>query len=412
MSALDPAWFPLSLDAGDSMLDLTAMASVFSVGAEAGESAVDESAAGFTYLDCGSWAGDGKVTASQRSFGLVCGRTAVLCEFAGTCPVELLKDGPLDEIEPINRLLQTLSGPMRFDVTVQRSLRAAVMEPAVERPPAADRAVYLLLPDLRLPLVPRLPDVDPDLVPDPNKATCACHGPVVSRMLYGTTEAPSRYRVVGAPLSRDPNDWFYWMAESYRAVATDVIKLLDRLRRHPSSAPVHVVQLGRLCEVWTGYRCVLQSIGSAAFVQPTIVDGAGPEALFSQWCESAIATKNRDAVTRLLGLPQERRTLLHEGETASFEAPGELLAEPAPASGAEEPPLAFLALREQKVQFRPWQHAAPPGFRIPILARMLRRFEARPFPIYAAAGTQKPCLIHIRYPRRLLESHARHVAVA
>lgn len=410
MSELAADWLPLPLstdEAATPLLDLAALQS--KLRPEEGER---EGADELVYLDCGAWSGDGKSAAAQRSFGVVCGRTAVLCEFSGTRPVELLQSGPADEIEPINKLLLTLAGPMRLDVTVRAWLRSRGGDPL---PPASGgRTAYLLLPDLRLPLVARLPDVNPDLVPDPNKATCSCHGPVVTRMLYGTKEAPTRYRVVGAPLSRNPNDWFYWMADSYKAVAADIIKLLDRLSKHPPSSPAHLVQLGRLCEVWTGYQCVLSSIGRAAFVRPTRLDGGGPEALLSAWSGKVLATKTLDALTRLIGLPQKRRSLLDGYENPGFEAPGVLFAERLPKAerSGDEPPTAFLALREQKAQFRPWRIAAPPGFRVSILVHMLRRLEARPFPIYAAAGTQSPCLIRIRYPRRFDASQARYVAVA
>jgi hypothetical protein len=408
MSELASAWFPLPIStdaAAPPVLDLAAIKSKLCPGDPEG---ADE----LVYLDCGAWSGDGKSAAAQRSFGVVCGRTAVLCEFSGTRPVELLQGGPPDEIEPINKLLLTLAGPMQLDVTVRSSLRSLAEVPLPTA--SGGRTAYLLLPDLRLPLVARLPDVDPDLVPDPNMATCSCHGPVVTRMLYGTKEAPSRYRVVGAPLSRNPNDWFYWMAESYKEVAADMIKLLDRLSKHPPGAPAYLVQLGRLCEVWTGYQCVLSTMGRAAFVRPTQLHDDGPEALFSAWSDKVLPSKNHDAVMRLIGFSQKRRSLLDDHQNQGFEAPGVLLAERLPETeqSGDEPPTAFLALREQKAQFRPWRIAAPPGFRVPILVHILRRLESRPFPIYAAAGTQKPCLIRIRYPRRLPESQARYVAVA
>lgn len=396
MIGLDPAWFPLLIDPEASLIDLTNLERDPAGG---GGDAI-EGRDGFTLLDCGAWAGDGKTSAAQRSFGLVCGRTAVLCEFSGTRPVQPLADGPPDEIAPLNRALGTLAGPMRFDVTVRKALRSIAGAPLPEPPPRGERTVYLLLPDLRLPLVPRLPDVDPDLVPDPSKATCACHGPIVSRMLYGTPEAPARYRAVGAPLSRNPNDWFYWMAESYRAVATDLLKLLDRLSKHPSPSPVHVVQLGGLCEVWTGYRCVLQRMGRAALVEPSIVGGRDPEALLAKWSDKALGTKSRDAVSRLVGLPRQRRTLLSTDTGAQatwFEEPGVLRAERGPEQEeiSAERPLAVLALREQQAQFRPWRRDAPPGCRAQALADVLARRRERAFPIHAMAHAGEPCLINV-----------------
>lgn len=392
MTDLDPAWFPLPVPEGAAEVALAALA---------GDDEPDD--AEVTFLDCGAWVGDGKAVPSQRGFGLVCGRTAVLCELSGKQPVKPLTDGPAAEIDPLNRVILALAGPMRFDVTVRGVIRAP------GDAPGGDPRVFVLLPETRLPLVPRLPSVKPDLVPDPNKATCACHGPVVTRMLYGTRDAPPRYRAVGAPLSRNPNDWFYWMAETYRAVADDLLKVLDRLSKLPGREAVHVVQLGALCEVWTGYSCTVQSMGWAAFVQPTIVDDLGPEDLVAAWSDKVIGTKSRDATARLLGLPRARRSLLHDD---AFEAPRSLVAEPRITPSIAEAPLAFLALRDQKVRFVPAQSANDPGFRLPLVLRAVARAHALSAPVYATAGTQAPCLLRVRYPRRFAESQARYVAVA
>lgn len=405
MNGLDPAWFPLPIAPEASLIDLADLERSL---LDHGGGSPGEGSDGFTLIDCGAWTGDGKTNAAQRSFGLVCGRTAVLCDYSGTRPVQLLTDGPPDEIEPLNKALLTLAGPMRLDVTVRKALRSIADAPLPEPPPRGDRTVYLLLPEMHLPLVPRLPDVDPDLVPDPSKATCACHGPVVSRMLYGTKEAPSRYRAVGAPLSRNPNDWFYWMAESYRAVATDLIKLLDRLSKHPSSSPMHIVQLGDLYEVWTGYRCVLQAMGRTALVEPSIVAGRDPESLLAEWSDKTLGTRSRDAVSRLVGLPRQRRTLLSRdsrGQAAWFEEPGVLRAEREPAGGDDpaEPPVALLALREQEAQFRPWRRDETLGFRAQILADVLVRHRERAFPIHATANAREPCLINVVVSRAACE---------
>lgn len=395
MIGLDPAWFPLPIAPEADLVDLADLERNLSGN---GDALPIEGSDGFTLIDCGAWTGDGKTSAAQRSFGLVCGRTAVLCDYSGTRPVRPLTDGPPDEIDPLNKALLTLAGPMRLDVTVRRALRSIAGAPLPEPPPRGDRTVYLLLPELHLPLVPRLPNVDPDLVPDPSKATCACHGPVVSRMLYGTKEAPARYRAVGAPLSRDPNDWFYWMAESYRAVAADLIKLLDRLSKHAS--PLHIVQLGGLCEVWTGYQCVLQAMGRAALLRPSIVGDRDPEALLAEWSDKTLGTKSRDAVSRLVGMPRQRRTLLSRdtrAQAAWFEEPGVLRAEREAAWSDDpaEPPMALLALREQQAQFRPWRRDEILGFRAQMLADVVVRHRERAFPIHATVGAREPCLINV-----------------
>lgn len=403
MPGLDPGWFPLPIDGAVRSLDPGAVATgsleacLSRDGDAPGES--------FVYLDCGSWAGDGKSQALERSFGLVCGATAVLCSFAGHRPMAMLPEDPAGESGPLNKLLATLAGPMKIDVTVERVARAGG---AVRASP--DRTVYVLLPGPDLPLVMPMPELDPNLVPDPTRANCACHGPVISRMLYGTPDAPAMYRATSALLSRNPSDWFYLLAESYKPAANDLAKLLERLSRHSPTAPVHLIQLGGLCDVWPGYKCVFQGSGRAAFVEPEILEDVPEEELASRWLPVAMATKNREAVARLLRYPAGRRTLLRDG---AFESPGGLWAEgrSAVSFGDDEPPLAFLALREQKAQFRPWRRALPPGFRIAELSRAAARWKERPFSVFATARGGSPSLLSISMgPGRAIDALAEPVS--
>jgi len=401
MSELDPSWFPLPVVEGDDTIDLGLIERALHGPRIAGATKPSE----LLYLDCGVWAGDGKTMAAQRPFGVVCGRTAVLCSFSGTRPLEPLTEGPVEEIEPINRVLLALAGPMRFDVTVHRALVC----PSKELDLGGERTARLLLPEMHLPLVPRLPNVDPSLIPDPNKATCPCHGPVVTRMLYGTPNVPSRYRAVGAPLSRNPNDWFYWMAESYRAIADDLLKWLDRLAKISSRAPVEVVQLGGACEVWTGYRCVVQSMGRMALVRPTIDASLGLAELLAEWSDKALPTKIRDVMARLVGL--RRVELLHSASRPLFEVEGEIRAEARAPDALDETPIGYLALREQKIRLVGAQPAQDPGFRLPALERAVQMANEKNFGVYATAGSSSPCLMRVRYLPRPA-SQTRYATVA
>ncbi|HMY20862.1 MAG TPA: hypothetical protein PKA58_31275, partial [Polyangium sp.] len=263
-----------------------------------------------TFLDCGVWQGDGKSIAARRPFAVVHGQTLALCEYAGTQPMQPWPQGHAADLDAIHRLLGILAGPMRFDVTIREVRRLDA--------PLSD-ALYIFLPEMHLPLVPRLPDVDPKIVPDPNQATCACHGPVIKRLLYGAPEAKNQYRVVAAPLSRNPNDWFYWLAEMHRPVADDLIKFLDRLAKASTQDKVRVVQLGGLVEVWPGYRCAVQSLGWAAYVEPTVVADLGPEKLLAEWSDKTVTTKHRDAVERALVRQRKGAVLLHTSEQSSLE---------------------------------------------------------------------------------------------
>jgi hypothetical protein len=339
-----------------------------------------------TFLDCGTWQGDGKSLPVQRPFAVVCGHTVVLCEFSGTQPMQPVKDGPPADIERIQRLLSTLAGPMRFDVCVRGIRRLDI---------PISTGIHVFLPEMHLPLVPKLPDVDPNLVADPNQATCSCHGPVITRMLYGAPEAPNRYRVVAAPLSRNPNDWFYWMAEVHRALADDLIKFLDRLAKYPSSESVHLVQLGGLAEVWQGYRCMVQSLGWAAYVRPTIVDDLAPEKLLEEWSGKTIATKNRDAVERAVHWQRRGAVLLHASSQASLERAGAFVAEVRHASMTREPPSAFLALREQKARLVAARVNAPEDYSLLALSRAIAKTTRIGASLYVTSGGSTPFLFSV-----------------
>ena len=222
-----------------------------------------DDAGDFLYLDCGAWVGDADEEGARRDFALVAGGLVALCEFRSGDPVELLPASD-DAARAINRALTALAGPQRCDVTVRRTARAST-------PPVGDDApqVHLLLPDMHLPILTTLPELHPDLIPDPTKATCPCHGPIISRILYGSQQEAAAYRAVGASISRNPNDWIYMMAQSYESAAKDLVRLVDRVAK--LGAAVHLVQLGGLFDLWDGYNCMFQGSGRMAWLRPEIL---------------------------------------------------------------------------------------------------------------------------------------------
>ncbi len=362
----------------------------------------------FLYLDCGAWMGDGRDSPLQRLFAVVCGAHAVLCEFRAGQVAR-----PPEHRDPaalaIARLLSALAGPQRMDVTVRRWCMApAAAEPDLLAPPT------LFLPDLHLPLVGRVPDLDPELVPDPTLATCWCHGPIFAR-IDGAGERVSRYRAVGSRVTRNPNDWFYALSASYDAAAEDLVRLLDRLARHGASAPFHLVQLGGLFDVWAGYKCVFHGRGFAGFVEPRIIAGVGEAEYRAAWQDAALPGRPKDALNRLLGVAPERRTLLaaahghfgaegprppagpRELRTAAFFA--ENRPEPL-ACCIDEPPHARVGVFEGKAQYLPWRRRRRPGWREELVAAAAARWAEQPFPVYVMAHTYEPCLaeIHVGEP--------------
>ncbi len=357
----------------------------------------------FLYLDCGAWMGDGRHVAAQRSFAVVCGEHAVLCEFQAGRPMRA-PSHPGPDAQAITRVLAALAGPQRMDVSGRRwCVRRAHADSAGPATPT------LFLPDMHLPLVGKMPDLDPDLVPDPTQARCWCHGPIFAR-LDGAAARASGYRAVGSRVTRNPNDWFYAMAASYHAAAEDLLRFLDRFGRHAAGAPCHLVQLGGLFDVWAGFKCIFHSQGFAGLVEPRIAAGVGERELASTWQDVILDGRPKTAVTRLFNLPADRRTLLssahghfeHDAPPAGA-APRALrtaafLAEnrPEPLRRClDQPPHARVGVLEGKAQYLPWTRLREIGWRRELVTLAASRWAERPFATYVMAHTYEPCLAEV-----------------
>lgn len=363
----------------------------------------------FLYVDCGAWMGDGRHLAAQRSFAVACGDQVALCEFqAGRAAPSPQHDGAA--AQPIARALTALAGPQRMDVTVRRWAVARASRDAHDDGSSAvdqDR-VIVFLPDMHLPLVGRMPDLDPDLVPDPRLAKCWCHGPIFARIDQEAAAKGQKpvYRAVGSRLTRSPNDWFYAMAASYQSAAEDLVRFLDRYTRYAASAPAHLVQLGGMFDVWAGYKCLFHSMGFAGLVEPRIVAGAGEREFAARWRDATLDGRVKDAIGRLYRIPVGRRTLLsaphgHAGAPPSDEPPwlraSSVFAEnrPEPIDCVDQPPHALVGMIEGKAQFFPWKRVRPAGFRRELVAAAARRFRDEPFAAYVMAHTHVPCLAEV-----------------
>ncbi len=371
-----------------------------------------------TYMDCGVWQGDGDDAPVRRTFGVVCGRTTALCEFQNVGGLEDVS-GPIDESVPINKLLRALAGPQRLDVAVLRVLRAPA--PMGERDEDAGarrgRRVHVFLPDMHIPLVPQMPELRPSLIPDPTKATCFCHGPVMQRILYG--ERPTaQYSAVGCTLTRDPNQWFYMMSERHRPIAEDLLKFLARLTRYRAAAPVHLVQLGALFELWAGFELRFHATGRSAFIAPRIARAAHLTVLARDWPERLVQSPARDALASIARFPAADRTLLSDDpvtfaqlpeddargllERAKLVAPGLFVAEHRPTAyepSVDRPPMGFMALLEQQARMQPWMRALPKGWRHLFMAYAVEAVtamsEAEDAAVYVMAHTHVPCLTQV-----------------
>jgi hypothetical protein len=357
----------------------------------------------FAYLDCGVWAGDDRTSPARRCFALVCGRSVALCEFRVGERFEDLEGGPAAETARINKALRALSGRQRLDVQV---LRFVAGKTAVEEPP-----LYVFLPDVQLPLATKMPDLDPDLVPDPRAATCLCCGPILQRIMYGQ-EAESQYRAYGCNLGRDPNGWFIGMTEHFHEPAFDLVTFLGRLQDLRRAMPFHLVQLGEMFEVWAGYSCCYQASGRSAMVMPRVVRGIGLRELVDYWRGVTIDDPIKRVLDSFSRFPEASRTMLgcerdpgpvpsaiqEEAIPRALDVPGVLFAERPPASFEDEPPIGLFALLEQNAMFLPWRrslHPAGRALRLPVERWLEQAAAGAPFPVYVTAQSQVPCLTRI-----------------
>lgn len=368
----------------------------------------------FHYLDCGAWGGDQRSDRQARSFAVACGGAVALCEFTPGMPYGGLSLSASNGASAMDRLLRVLAGPQKNDVQVRRAMES----PAGDAP--ADK-VYLLLPSLHFPIATRMPQHAPDLIPDPTIMRCFCHGPILRRLMFGT-KVEARYQAIGCALGRDPNEWFYAMADTYRDAADDLVKLLSRLQRFRGKERLHLVQLGDPFEVWTGFGCCYQSSGRAAMVVPRALTGLDPSELFRRWRSVAVDTPILRAIERLCSAPGVDRTWLH-GERAlapaypgestpaaperpsAVDVPGLLFAERPPVpSNAERAPFGLFDLLRQQSVFNARQRARPTRGRGAIAERSVRLYLDRegsagegraPFPLYVCGHTGSACLTRI-----------------
>lgn len=379
------------------------------------ESAVTDAPWRFvTVADAGVWSGQRGDASHCRSFVVLCGRTVALCDFVNDAPLDVPDVGDPASCASITAVLRALAGPQRLDVQVAR-----MIECPAPRAPDDDGRVWVFLPDMHLPLVPPMPDLPPDLIPDPTRATCFCHGPVMARLLGGAPDNTPRYAAVGARLSRDPNEWFYLMADHYREVAEDLVRFVNRFQKCATSTRAHLVQLGGLFEIWAGFDVTFHATGRAGQVLPKIVRGGHLTLFTDTWRERLKDTPTREAVTRVAKLPPALRTLLQDDyeymardvplvrgaiERPSLDVPALFHAEhhhPLLGQPRDLPPVGLLALREQAARFLPWQRNLPDDFRTHLTAwgveSLIATATDSPAGAYVSAYTHVPFLANVRW---------------
>ena len=221
----------------------------------------------FILLDCGLWAGSGNRHAKKRSFGVVYGNWAWLCEFVSARQGNF-QPTPTVDAGRTNAFFQALHGTDRR----LRIVRRKSLSGTRSRQNSMPSVIELFIPDMHMPMLRGYPDrVGSNYAPD---------GPKTGRLNYTQREPgpptgnpnpfPNRQdgtvqeggqRVLGW----GAESWFrtYAGADIHEDASTDMIEFLERVERycHDNQSPtVNLIQLGDMLELWVGFNCYFENV--------------------------------------------------------------------------------------------------------------------------------------------------------
>ena len=209
--------------------------------APGGSSTLSPAERSFIYLDVGRWGGS-QFYSTNRDFGIVCGRTAVLCAFksdAGSAsPVPNTYSRP--EVDHINALLTHLGTGSLGAVKVRRYDTARTLLP--NNADVTPDRIFVILGDMHLPVITSLNDT---------------FGPRMGRQPGNTGSS-------GDMVINDAIDWYqnYNGADGsgnhsrqggdiFEQAGPDLSEFV-RLLGAFTAFPLHLMQLGDMIDLWIG----------------------------------------------------------------------------------------------------------------------------------------------------------------
>jgi hypothetical protein len=282
------------------------------------------------YLDVGRWGGHGGGEPHFprcRNFGIVCGKTAVFCEFrpqggSGQRTVNPAQTNPA-EAAAINAVLAALQ-----EVHVVDAHTSTTPVPVAS---VAPNEVFVFLGDMHLPVTtnaapghvnaPQMGRFEIDdalhrertrLQIDIHQAainTAAGRAPALLRP-YILRMGPARTGYAGAVGVFDVNAWLtsYNNADIFEDADADLEVFVDRLEayqaRNGATVPAHLMQLGDMFDFWVGMLC--HFVENPSTSGTVMLDGtfSGPTAMefVDYWANTtAYLTARSHAVVRVLG---------------------------------------------------------------------------------------------------------------
>jgi hypothetical protein len=277
----------------------------------------------FIYLDVGRWGGS-NFYPPARDFGLVCGRTAVLCAFrtdkGAVKPVDNPESRP--EIDHINALiahLNTGTGKLG-QVHVRRFATAHTMLPNDVNP----AKIYVIVGDMHLPIVtdvkdtygPRMgrqPGADdrdtPEqtiVSPDGMGATIPAHTGTGSMVEKDALDWYSAYTGANASGAHEKKgaDIFEQAGDDL----TEFVNLLTAFHAHP----LHLMQLGDMIDLWMGLERFFVENSNDLVIFDTNKKDPDPTTWVNYWTDRALnGTSQSPHVQRFLSFNNGDKTWLY-----------------------------------------------------------------------------------------------------
>ncbi|APR77638.1 Hypothetical protein A7982_02985 [Minicystis rosea] len=290
--------------------------------ATGGPSTLSPAERSFLYLDVGRWGGS-QFYPSARDFGIVCGRTAVLCAFktdkGSASPIPNTYNRP--EVDHINALLAHLGTGSLGKVKVRRYDTARTLLPG-NADVNPDR-IFVIVGDMHLPVITNMRDTHGarmgripgrDDRDTPEQWIPTGEGPVIHIPAHTSN---------GGMVEQDAIDWYrafnganaagvheHKGADIFEEAGPDLSEL-TRLLNAFSAFPLHLLQLGDMVDLWIGLERFFVEHPSRV-VLDTSKQNPDPVTWINHWTDRTLnGTSQSDHVKRFLAFSNGHKNWLY-----------------------------------------------------------------------------------------------------
>jgi hypothetical protein len=268
--------------------------------APGGPSTLSPAERSFIYLDVGRWGGS-RFWPTARDFGIVCGRTAVLCAFK--TPVGKAEPLPnkysRPEVDHINALLTHLGTGALGPVKVRRFDTARTLLP--DNADVTPDRIFVIVGDMHLPVITSLNDT---------------FGARFGRQPGNDGEG-------GDMVINDAIDWYskyagdngsgtvdHKGADIFEQAGPDLTEFV-RLLNAFSAFPLHLLQLGDMIDMWIGLERFFVADPSSVVLDYGKKD-PDPPTWINHWTDKTLnGTTQSEHVRRFLGFSNGRKNWLY-----------------------------------------------------------------------------------------------------